>query len=153
MLQNVVSLLVAAALQHGSMNDRGAMVMGFDQNATAHHFYLFPDGGAIDVAVKDPDDAKDRDALRSHLSHIAMMFGQGDFDAPMLVHDTKDVPGISVMSTRKDQITYRYGETAAGGRLEILTSDADALGAVHDFLRYQIREHHTGDPSTVQARR
>jgi hypothetical protein len=29
------------------------MVMGFDLDKTAHHFYLYEDGGAIDIAVKD----------------------------------------------------------------------------------------------------
>jgi hypothetical protein len=46
---------------------------------------------AIDVSVNDPADTKNRDAIRSHLPHITMMFGSGDFDAPMLVHDSKTV--------------------------------------------------------------
>src|SRR6478672_9136351 len=77
----------------GSMHMRGGMVMGFDQELTAHHFLLFTDGGAIDVSVKDPADIKDRNAIRSHLPHVAGMFGEGDFEAPMLVHDSKNVPG------------------------------------------------------------
>jgi hypothetical protein len=132
---------------------RGDAVMGFDQAKTAHHFYLYPDGGAIDVRVKEATDAKDLEAIRSHLPHIAMMFGQGDFDAPMLVHDTKDVPGIGVLAARRAQITYRYTETPAGGRVDITTTDRDALAALHEFLRYQIREHKTGDPATVTRAR
>src|SRR6185437_14551099 len=118
MLNLLMLVLAAAAFQdpHGAMNDRGAMVMGFDQNKTAHHFLLYGDGGAIDISVKDTKDTKDakeqRDAIRSHLPHIAAMFAEGDFDAPMLVHDTKDVPGIAVLSARKDKVTYRYSETA-----------------------------------------
>jgi len=88
---------------HQTMNDRGAMVMGFDQDKTAHHFYLYEDGGAIDIAVKDPADTKNRDAIRAHLPHIAMMFGTGDFDAPMLVHDSKDVPGTAVLAKQNGQ--------------------------------------------------
>ena len=75
--------------------------MGFDQDRTVHHFWLFPDGGAIDVAVTDVSDAKNRDAIRSHLTHIAMMFGSGDFTAPMLVHDSSTVPGTKIMVERK----------------------------------------------------
>jgi len=71
------------------MNDRGAAVMGFDQDKTAHHLYLYEEGGAIDIGIKDPSDTKDRDAIRSHLAHIAVMFGLRDFDAPMLVHDSR----------------------------------------------------------------
>ena len=133
--------------------DHGAMVMGFDQDKTVHHFLLFEDGGAIDIAVKDAADAKNRDAIRSHLPHIAMMFGTGDFNAPMLVHDSKDVPGTAALATLKDKIAYAYVETPKGGRVNILTKDKAALAAVHEFLGFQIREHHTGDSLTATKRK
>lgn len=134
-------------------HDHGATVMGFDQAATAHHFYLFADGGRIAVDVKDTADTTNRDAIRTHLPHIATMFGAGNFDAPMLVHDTKDVPGTTVLAARHDRVTYRYVETSNGGRVDIVTTDAAALAALHDFLRYQIREHKTGDAVQVTTRR
>jgi hypothetical protein len=92
--------------QHGSSDQRGAMVMGFDQARTTHHFLLFNDGGAIEVSVNDAADMKNRDAIRSHLPHIAMMFGEGNFDAPMLVHDSKNVPGTKAMTERKGAVRY-----------------------------------------------
>ncbi|MEO7272797.1 MAG: hypothetical protein ABI211_12435, partial [Vicinamibacterales bacterium] len=131
---------------------RGATVMGFDQDRTTHHFRLFTDGGAIEVGVKDPADRKNRDAIRSHLPHIAMMFGEGDFDAPMLVHDSTNVPGTTAMRERKGAIRYKYAETATGGRVDIVTSDPAALAAVHQFLKFQIAEHNTGDPTTARTR-
>ena len=139
--------------QHQAMNDRGAMAMGFDQEKTAHHFLLFTDGGAIDIAVKDAKDVKDRDAIRSHLPHIAMMFGSGDFDVPMLVHDTKDIPGVAVLADHRNTVTYRYADTPDGGRIDIITTDRETLNALHAFLRYQIREHRTGDSGAVAERR
>jgi hypothetical protein len=45
-----------------------------------------------------------------------------------------------------------YVETANGGRVDIVTSDSEALVAVHAFLKFQIAEHKTGDPTTVQSR-
>jgi hypothetical protein len=157
MLTLLISLCIAWLMPsqdpHQTMNDRGAMVMGFDQDKTAHHFFLYEDGGAIDIAVKDASDTKDRDAIRSHLPHIAMMFGQGDFDAPMLVHDAKDVPGTTVLTKQKDRIAYRYHETPMGGRVDIVSKDPEALKAVHEFLAYQIKEHQTGDPVTVTKRK
>src|SRR5690349_13469364 len=33
------------------LKKRGAAAMGFDQETTAHHFLLLPDGGAIEVSV------------------------------------------------------------------------------------------------------
>ena len=126
--------------------------MGFDQARTTHHFLLFDDGGAIDVSVNDPADTKNLDAIRSHLPHIATMFGEGNFDAPMLVHDSKNVPGTKVMTERKGVIRYQYVEHRNGGRVNIVTSDPDALAAVHAFLTFQIAEHKTGDPTTVRTR-
>jgi hypothetical protein len=56
------------------------------------------------------------------------------------------------MTERKGMIRYQYVETANGGRVNIVTSDPGALAAVHAFLRFQIAEHKTGDPTTVRAR-
>lgn len=144
--------LVTSQDPQGSSNDRGTMVMGFDQEKTAHHFYLYADGGAIDIAVRDSADTQDRDAIRSHLPHIATMFASGNFEAPMLVHDRAHVPGTAVLKQKADTIRYRYEDTQAGGRVDIVTADRNALSAVHEFLRYQITEHQTHDPLTVGTR-
>jgi hypothetical protein len=137
---------------HTGMNQRGAMVMGFDQQKTTHHFYLYEDGGAIDVSVNDAADSVNRDAIRSHLPHIAMLFGEGDFEAPMLVHDSKNVPGTAEMARLKEKISYKYNETPAGGRVDITTTDAAALKAVHEFLKFQIADHKTGDTVDIKKR-
>ena len=148
----VLFTLMIAQDPHRSLNERSAMVMGFDQDKTTHHFYLYHDGGAIDIAVRDAADVQDRDAIRSHLPHIATMFGAGNFDAPMLVHDADSVPGTAVLAQRKDAIRYTYAETPGGARVNIVTMDSAALAALHEFLRYQIREHSTGDSGAVLKR-
>jgi hypothetical protein len=137
---------------HKTLDERGAHVMGFDQTATVHHFLLFQDGGAIDIAARDPNDVVNRNAIRGHLPHISTLFSEGNFEAPMLVHDTAKVPGIATLTARKNTIAYRYIETNAGGRVDIVTTDAQTLKALHEFLRYQIKEHQTGDPGTVGTR-
>jgi len=81
-----------------------------------------------------------------------MMFGSGNFDAPMLVHDSSHVPGTTVMADRREQIRYTYVETPNGGRVDIVTTDPQALAAVHTFLTYQIAEHKTGDVTAVSER-
>jgi hypothetical protein len=136
---------------HAAVDARGARVMGFDQARTAHHFLLYGDGGAIDVAVKDAANHADRDAIRSHLPHIASRFTDGDFALPMLVHDTS-VPGAADLARLKARVRYTYVATAGGGRVDIVTTDAEALAAVHRFLRFQIADHRTGDPGTVGTR-
>jgi hypothetical protein len=54
------------------------------------------------------------------------------------------------MERRKAAIAYAYEDTADGGRVRITASDEEAKEAVHAFLRYQIREHATGDPLTIR---
>jgi hypothetical protein len=56
------------------------------------------------------------------------------------------------MAARKDAIRYQYVETPNGGRVDIVTTDKEALAAVHAFLTFQISDHKTGDSTTVKAR-
>jgi hypothetical protein len=62
------------------------------------------------------------------------------------------VPGTKTMAERKAAIRFQYTETDKGGRVNIVTSDPEALAAVHQFLKFQIAEHKTGDPTSIQAR-
>jgi len=134
---------------HDAMNARGEHAMGFSQTATAHHFFLKSDGGVIQVEANDPKDTNNRDHIRMHLGHIAHAFQSGDFDIPMFVHDTVP-PGVPEMKRLQKQIRYSFEETPNGGRVVIVTSDKDALAAIHQFLRFQIQEHKTGDPVDVR---
>jgi hypothetical protein len=141
----------APSHQHADVETRGAQVMGFDQRRTVHHFRLHADGGAIDVAVKDAADRVDLEAIRQHLPHIARMFQDGRFDLPMLVHAT-DVPGTADLSRLATRVRYTYVETPTGGRVDIVTTDSEALSALHRFLAFQIADHRTGDPTTIAPR-
>ncbi|MGH9800432.1 MAG: c-type cytochrome, partial [Blastocatellia bacterium] len=121
---------------HAAVNQRGDKVMGFSYEKTAHHFLLKPDGGLIEVEVKDKADAASRDQIQSHLKHIAQKFADGDFTAPMLIHD-KVPPGVPTMKDKKSAIKYQFEQTELGGRIRITTSDATAIAAIHEFLRFQ----------------
>ena len=134
---------------HRDMLTRGAQAMGFDQDRTVHHFRLYEDGGAIDVAVKEASDHANLHAIRQHLQEIAGLFKAGDFGKPALTH-AQQVPGTVDMTRLKDRITYRYEETPGGGRVRIVTRDAEALSAVHAFLHFQIEDHRTGDSGVVE---
>ena len=137
------------AAHHAAVDARGDAVMGFDHEKTTHHFSLTPGGGVIAVSANDPDDAASRDAIRGHLTHIAKMFAAGDFQAPMLIHG-QTPPGVPVMKERKGTIRYAYEETPTGARIAISTGDAKSLAAIHDFLRFQIEDHRTGDSLEVR---
>lgn len=129
------------------VNQRGDHAMGFDHTKTTHHFLLREDGGIIQVTANDPKDTESRDQIRMHLSHIAMMFSQGNFEIPMIIHDQVP-PGVPVMKEKKAEIKYAYEDQDSGGRIVISTSNDEARSAIHDFLRFQITDHQTGDPLT-----
>jgi hypothetical protein len=134
--------------KEADLKQRGTAAMGFDQDTTAHHFRLTTEGGRIDVTVNDASDAT-LAQIRSHLSGIATEFAVGDFSAPFATHG--EVPaGVPTLEEQKGSIRYRYEDTPTGGRVVMATSDPKALTAIHEFLRYQIREHATGDPLTIE---
>ncbi|HEX8845900.1 MAG TPA: hypothetical protein VF791_14705 [Pyrinomonadaceae bacterium] len=128
---------------------RGDQKMGFSHMKATHHFLLMKDGGAIEVEANEAQDAASRAAIRMHLAHIAEMFADGNFDAPMFIHD-QTPPGVPVMQRLKAEIKYEFEKTERGGRVRIKTSNREALAAVHDFLRFQIKEHETGDPLEIK---
>ncbi len=133
---------------HTRMNERGEQGMGFSQTATTHHFFLKADGAVIQVESNSTTDAANRDNIRMHLTHIAQAFARGDFDIPMFVHDTVP-PGVPEMKRLREKIHYSFEETPTGGRVVIATADKESLIAIHKFIRFQIDEHKTGDPTVV----
>jgi hypothetical protein len=140
------------ASQHQSDVEKyGDQAMGFPHDKTTHHFRLYADGGAIEVTANDARDDGNIQAIQSHLKHIATMFSQGDFSVPMFIHDQVP-PGVSLMKEKRAQISYSFEEVAGGGKLQIRTTDPDSIQAIHEFLRFQITEHHTGDPHDVASR-
>jgi hypothetical protein len=114
--------------------------MGFDHQKTKHRFLLHPDGGSIEVTANEAHDAESRDLIRKHLGHIARMFAEGNFKAPMLIHE-RTPPGVTAMRRLRAKIRYDYEETERGAKVRIRTTDAEALAAVYEFLRFQIRDH------------
>lgn len=133
---------------HDQMNTRGEHAMGFSQTATTHHFLLFGSGGAIQVEANSANGKASIDEIRMHLSHVAKMFADGDFDIPMFVHDTV-LPGVPEMKQLQSHIHYAFEETPNGGRVVISSADEKALAAIHRFLQFQIEEHQTGDTTVV----
>jgi hypothetical protein len=123
-----------------AMDHRGHQAMGWDQSKATHTFAPSPDGGSIDVAANDPADTATVTAIRAHLAEIAKAFKAGDFDKPAFIH-AQTPPGVEVMKRLKGEISYRYEETPKGGKVTITTTNAEAIGAVHDFLKFQQDEH------------
>ena len=146
--ENKQSSQNAQAPRPDAVAHRGDHVMGFSHTATTHHFHLLKDGGEILVTANDASDKSSISEIRTHLAHIVGMFSDGNFTAPMLIHDTNP-PGVATMTRRKSQIRYEVSEIDRGGRIRIRTSSPETTDAVHAFLLFQIVDHQTGDAPTI----
>jgi len=62
------------------------------------------------------------------------------------------IPGAATLSRLKGDVKYSYSQTDTGARVEIVTANPEAARAVHEFLRFQISEHRTGDLNVIVRR-
>ncbi len=154
-MRTVIAILMLTCLamaqesQHQQgVQTRGDQAMGFSHEMTTHHFLLTKEGGLIEAEADNPSDQASQDAIRQHMEHIAKLFSEGDFNVPMFIHG-QTPPGVSTMKRLKDQITYRSQATQRGAEVRITTANPEALEAVHQFLTFQIKDHHTGDSMEV----
>lgn len=125
-----------------ALQQRGLVAMGVDQYTSVHHFDALPDGGRIELH-RTVDDSAGVKQIRAHLQEIAKAFASGDFSTPSFVH-MQDVPGAAVMAAKRSVISYTFSETPWGGEVRMVTHDADARTAIHEFLKFQREDHRTG---------
>ena len=115
---------------------------GFSHVESKHSFKVMKDGGAIELTG---DDDATVAKIREHLQHIAASFQKNDFQTPAFVHGRAPA-GVEKMQELRASIVYRYEEMPRGARVRITTKSQEAIDAIHEFLRFQIVEHRTGDP-------
>jgi hypothetical protein len=132
----------SAHAAHTAMEERGAEVMGVDQQTSVHAFEALPNGGIIELQRALDDSAGIR-TIRRHLRGIAEAFSQGDFSSPTYIHMTS-VPGAQVMADRRRSIRYDYYDLPRGGALRITAADNAARKAIWEFIAYQRHEHLAG---------
>lgn len=125
-----------------ALQARGHQAMGVDQYTSTHRFDALPDGGRIELQ-RDTDDPEGVATIRAHLRSIADAFARGDFATPAFVHQGT-VPGTDVMAARRAAIRYVYRDLPRGGELRIVTTDAEAVRAIHAFMAFQRGDHRAG---------
>ena len=133
----------SAHAAHDAMQQRGAEVMGVDQDTSVHVFEALPNGGIIELQ-RATDDSAGMRTIRAHLRAIAQAFALGDFSAPTYIH-MGSVPGARVMADRRNNIKYDYRDLPRGGALRISTADRIAQKAIWEFIAYQRNEHMAGE--------
>jgi hypothetical protein len=134
---------------HGAEVDARHDTFGMSHESSHHNFRQFKDGGAIELRANDPNDTAMIDMIRKHLREINASFVKSDFSTPMFVHGhTPD--GVSELKRLSSRIRYGYEDVDNGGRIRMTSSDAKALDAIHDFMKFQVIEHHTSDPGAIE---
>ncbi len=123
--------------------------MGFSQEATTHRFILTRSGGVVRVTVNDPQDTLTLGRVNVHFRTIASQFARGDFRAPEMTHG-RVPPGVETMQRLRKKITYTAHPISGGAELIISSTDPRAIEAIHQFLRFQIEDHQTGDSIAVR---
>jgi hypothetical protein len=135
--------------QHGRHVDSRHDTFGMSHTASTHSFRLFADGGAIELRATDAADAATIEAIRGHLQEIVPQFERADFSTPAFVHGYPP-DGVAQLEQLRGAIAYRYQRLDGGGRIRITTKSAEALAAVHAFLRFQVTEHRTANSGKVE---
>lgn len=146
-----VGVAQSDADHHAGVVERGESHagMGFSQTTTTHHFILTEHGGVVQVTANDAKDAEQISTIQMHLKHIAEMFSEGNFSIPHFVHD-QTPPGVETMKRMQSSIRYTAEMMDNGARVKMETDSPEGVAAIHDFLRFQIKDHTTGDPLTVE---
>jgi hypothetical protein len=120
---------------------RGAHVMGVDQYTSSHVFEPLPDGGRVELQRDGPDSAGAQQ-IGQHMQQIASAFQAGDFSLPGIVH-AREVPGTALMAAKRATIRYAVEMLPRGAAVRLRSSDPVAVRAIHEFLAFQGRDHHT----------
>ena len=135
--------------EHGRHVDSRHDTFGMAHDKSAHSFRLFADGGAIELRATVASDEATVEAIRGHLQEITEQFAKADFSTPAFVHGYAP-DGVAQLEQHRSAISYRYERLDRGGRIRITTKSADALAAVHAFLRFQVIEHRTANSGKVE---
>jgi hypothetical protein len=126
---------------YAGVQARGETAMGVDQYTSTHRFEPVADGGRVELQ-RDVADSAGTAQIRNHMRQIAARFAAGDFKLPGFVH-ARMVPGTAVMAAKQDVITYRVESLPRGAVLRIRSDDTAAVRAIHQFLAFQRKDHHS----------
>jgi hypothetical protein len=143
------TLLAVPFVALAQKNDKDPKPTPIDQDKAIHHFYLLKNGGAVEVSAKDPSDKPTIDAIQKNLETQAKLFEKGNFDAPIAEHG-KLPDGVNTIKKLRKEITFEVMQMDSGAALRMFTVNTQARQAIQDYLKFQIEERHTGDPTEVQ---
>ncbi len=129
-------------------NARLARVVGVIPDSIVLHYYLVKNGGVIEITTKQPDDTATANAIMKYLESQKDLFDKGKNDSDNDVHGQMPA-GLLTMKKLKNDITFNAVRQDNGGVLRIFSVNEQARQAIHDYMKYEIAAHATGDSPTT----
>ena len=145
-----VALLVLTALASAqSGKGKSAIAPPPDESKIERHYWLLKNGGAIEIVCKAPCDSSTQTAIQSYLDSLSKAFEKGSFE-PEFVGGANAPESLITLRKLRDEVTFQAASSDIGYSLRMLTVNPQARDAIYDFLRYEITNRKTGDPTTVE---
>ncbi len=131
------------------LNTRFSKALGTDANKIVQHYYLVKNGGVIEFTAKDPNDTAAISALQKYMDVQKDLLekGKNDDDADVHGRVPDGVPGLKRL---RNEITFFAVKTDNGAVLRMFSVNDQARQAIQEFMKFQIREHKTGDPLVAE---
>ena len=128
---------------------RVTKVSGFDNERVNRHFYVLKNGGAVEITVKDPNDEATIKAIQAHLKKESDLWTKGNFETLTTVYG-RPPEGAAQLKKLRDEVTYAVVAEENGAVIRMFTVNQSAKSAIHDYLKFQIDQLKTGDPTSPQ---
>jgi hypothetical protein len=129
--------------------NRVSKASGLDNERVDRHFYVLKNGGAVEVLAKNPNDEATVKAIQTYLKKESDLWTKGNFETITAVYG-RPPEGTPQLKKLRNDVTFAVVPEENGAVLRMLTVNPTAKSAIHDYLRFQIDQLKTGDPTTPQ---
>lgn len=126
---------------------RVSKASGFDSERVNRHFYVLKNGGAVEITAKDSGDEATIKAIQTYLKKESDLWTKGNFETVTAVYG-RPAEGTVQLKKLRDDVTFAVVPEENGAVIRMLTVNPTAKAAIHDYLRFQIDQLKTGDPTT-----
>ncbi len=138
----------APANPEQEVDTRFSRALGVPLDKVTIHYYLVKNGGVIELSAKNTGDSGTIAALQKYLQNQKDLWEKGKETAVTEVHMHPPEAAATMRKLRND-ITFYAAKTDNGGVLRMFSINDQARVAIQDYLRFEINEHKTGDPTTL----
>lgn len=144
----LVTAQSAAPNPEQEVDARFSRAMGVSLDKVTVHFYLVKNGGVMELLAKDPGDNSTVEALQKYLQNQKDLWEKGKETAVTDVH-LRAPESAATMRRLRNDITFYAAKMDNGGVLRMFSINDQARTAIQDYMKFEIAEHNTGDPTTL----